>query len=286
MTIQTINANTTLCAVIGNPVAHSLSPAIHNAAFLSLGMNWAYVACKVIDIQKALDGIRALNIRGASITIPHKVAAIQYLDSLDETARMIGSINTIVNNEGFLKGYNSDGEGAVQALIQTGHDPSGKKFLILGTGGAARAVAFTLAMQSNPQSLSIMGIIPEELSTLTADIKHKTQCVPDALVWTDATVRQAVAACDICINCTPLGMSPKINESPLPADIWEKRHVVFDIVYNPLKTQLLRDAECAGAAVVPGIEMFLSQAVIQFELWTGRQAPKKVMRKVLVKHFT
>jgi shikimate dehydrogenase len=286
MTTRTINAQTTLCVLIGNPIEHSLSPVIHNAAFSSIGMNWAYVACKVTDIQKALDGIRALNIRGASITIPHKVAAIRYLDTVDETARMIGSINTIVNNEGTLKGYNSDGEGAVQALIQSGHDPFGKSILILGTGGAARAVAFTLAMKSKPKNLTIMGIIPEELTTLNEDIKDKTPCVPNPLVWTDETVRQAVTACDICINCTPVGMSPKTNESPLPADLWARHHIVFDIVYNPLKTQLLRDAEGVGAAVIPGIEMFLNQAVIQFELWTGQQAPKNVMQKVLVKHFS
>jgi len=281
-----INAKTTICAVIGNPIEHSLSPDIHNAAFASRGINWAYVAFRVETVQQAIGGIRALNIKGVSVTIPHKVEAMRYLDSVDETALKIGSINTIVNSDGHLKGYNSDGEGALKALRDAGHDPSGKSVLMLGSGGAARAVAFTLALKARPKSLAIMGIASEELACLAGDIRDKTPVSPQVLPRTDETLQKSLASADIIINCTPVGMHPKVHESPVPATLLKSRHAVFDIVYNPLTTALLKDAGKAGAATISGIEMFLNQAVIQFELWTGLQAPQEVMREVLVKHFT
>lgn len=281
-----INAKTTVCAVIGNPIEHSLSPDIHNAAFAAAGINWAYVAFRVESVQKAIDGIRALNIKGVSVTIPHKIEALRFLDSVDETALKIGSINTIVHADGHLKGYNSDGEGALKALRDAGHDPAGKKVVMLGSGGAARAIAFTLALKARPKSLSITGIAADELARLAGDIKNKTPVSPLTFPLTDEAVQEALATDAIIINCTPVGMYPKIHESPVPAALLKPRHAVLDIVYNPLKTKLLQDAEKAGASTISGIEMFLNQAVIQFELWTGMQAPKEVMRQVLIKHFT
>ncbi len=147
---HTITASTTLCAVIGNPVGHSLSPDIHNAAFRHLGLDWIYTAFRVEDLANAIAGIRALGIRGVSITIPHKVAALPLLDSLEETAAKIGAVNTIVNTGGRLHGINTDGAGALRALTGAGHNPAGASVLILGSGGAARAIAFTIAVHAAP----------------------------------------------------------------------------------------------------------------------------------------
>ena len=280
-----INAKTTICAVIGNPIEHSLSPAIHNAAFSALGLNWAYVACKVEQIEKAIDGIRALNIRGVSVTIPHKVKALPLLDAVDETARMIGSINTIVNTAGHLAGCNSDGDGALKALLDAGCNPEGKTVIILGSGGAARAIAFTLALKAPPRQLTILGVIEQEFLELSADIARKTPTNPAATMLTHGNLAQALRAGDVLVNCTPLGMYPKTDGTPVPSDLLHKNLVVFDIVYNPVKTVLLNNADRTGCVTISGIEMFLNQAALQFSLWTGKPAPVDVMRAVLKKHF-
>jgi shikimate dehydrogenase len=281
-----ITASTTLCAVIGNPVGHSLSPDIHNAAFRHLGLDWVYTAFRVENLAPAIAGVRALGIRGVSITIPHKVAALPLLDSMEETAAKIGAVNTIVNAGGRLHGINTDGAGALRALTGAGHDPAGASVLILGSGGAARAIAFTLAVHAAPARLAIAGIVPGELATLCADIAAATPVSPVPVAMTAATLREAVAGARIIINCTPLGMHPQAEASPLPAELLGSGQVVFDIVYNPLMTRLLKDARARGAAVICGIEMFLNQACLQFEHWTGLPAPAEVMREVLMKKFS
>jgi len=283
---QDITASTILCAVIGNPVGHSLSPDIHNAAFRHLGLDWVYTAFRVEDIGNAIAGIRALGIRGVSVTIPHKVTALPLLDSLDETAAKIGAINTIVNTVGKLHGINTDGAGALKALNDAGHDPSGTNMLILGSGGAARAIAFTIAEHAAPARLAIAGIVPGELAALCADIAATTSVSPVPVAMTADNLRAEVPAVRIIINCTPQGMYPQVQTSPLSAELLHKEQVVFDIVYNPLTTQLLKDAKSQGSTVICGIEMFLNQACLQFELWTGRPAPAEVMREVLMKKFS
>ena len=281
-----ITASTTLCAVIGNPVGHSLSPEIHNAAFRRLGLDWIYTAFRVENIGNAIAGIRALGIRGVSVTIPHKVAALPLLDSLEETAAKIGAINTIVNTDGRLHGINTDGPGALRALTDAGHDPAGTSLLILGSGGAARSIAFTIAERAAPGRLAIAGIMPGELADLCADIAARTPVSPVPIALTADNLRAEVPRARIIINCTPLGMHPQVDASPVPAELLGSGHVVLDIVYNPLTTKLLKDAGARGAAVICGIEMFLNQACMQFELWTDRQAPAQVMREVLMKKFS
>jgi shikimate dehydrogenase len=281
-----ITASTTLCAVIGNPVGHSLSPEIHNAAFRHLGLDWVYSAFRVEDLPHAIAGIRALGIRGVSVTIPHKVAALPLLDSLEETAAKIGAVNTIVNTCGRLHGINTDGAGALKALTDAGHDPAGASLLIVGSGGAARAIAFTIAGHAAPARLAIAGIVPAELAALCADIAAATSVSPVAVAMTAENLRKAAAEASIIINCTPLGMRPQTEASPLPAELLGSGQVVFDIVYNPLTTKLLKDARARGAAVISGIEMFLNQACLQFEHWTGMPAPAGVMREVLMKKFS
>ncbi len=280
-----VDGRTTICAVIGNPIEHSLSPAIHNAAFAACGINWAYVAFSVTHLEKAIEGIRGLGIRGVSVTIPHKVAVIPLLDSIDDTARAIGSINTIVNTGGHLAGYNSDGAGALKALSDAGCNPAGKRVVMLGSGGAARAIAVTMALQATPSALTLLGIIEQERTQLASDLASKSSLRPVTADLSSQGLTAALQECDLLINTTPVGMHPKSAESPIPGNLLRKQPAVFDIVYNPRKTRLLRDAEQAGCTVVSGIEMFLNQAAVQFTLWTGQPAPVDVMRAVLEKHF-
>jgi len=277
-----IDAKTKVCAVIGNPVEHSLSPAIHNAAFETLGLDYVYVAFAVEDIAAAIAGMRALgNFRGLSVTIPHKVDIMEHLDEIDEVARNIGSVNTVLKDGDVLKGSSSDGPGALKALGDCGVDPAGKRVLVLGSGGAARAITFTLATMENPPSISLLGVIPDELGGLVRDLKDKTSASVEGRNLDDDSLREGADEANIIIHCTPIGMHPKTEDTLVPKELLRPEHVVFDIVYTPRETRLLREARSVGCKTIPGLEMFVNQAVVQFELWTGRDAPVDVMRKVV-----
>lgn len=282
-----INTHTQFCGVIGNPVEHSLSPAIHNAAFQKLGLNCVYLAWKVEAIGDAIKGLRALgNFRGASVTIPHKVAAMSYLDRVDRTARQIGAINTIVAEQGQLIGYNTDATGAVRALLEGGAELKGRHIVIVGSGGAARAIAFALAAESGAAKLSLLGVDDHERAKLTADLRCATTLAVEDLHLDDAALRKTLPVAQVLIHCTPVGMSPRTDDTCVPSSFLHSGLAVMDIVYNPRETRLLKDARAAGCkTVIPGLEMFLNQAVAQFELWTGRPAPADVMRAVLESRF-
>lgn len=281
-----IDAHTRFCGVIGNPVEHSLSPAIHNAAFQKLGLNFVYLAFKVEAIGDAIKGLRALgSFRGASVTIPHKVSSIPFLDDVEPTARHIGAINTIVAENGKLTGYNTDATGALRALREGAGSLSGKRVVMLGSGGAARAVAFALAAESGVAGLSLLGVDEKERSALAADLRLKTQLsVQDAMLDEAALARELVGA-QVLIHCTPIGMSPKVEATCVPPTLLHSGLAVMDIVYTPRETRLLKDARLAGCVTIPGLEMFLHQAVAQFELWTNQPAPADVMRAVLESRF-
>ena len=278
-----IDTKTQLCAVIGNPIEHSLSPAIHNAAFNYLGLNYIYVAFKVKDVSSAMAGVRNLGIRGLSVTIPHKVEVIKYLDEIDEVADRIGSVNTIINKNNRLKGYTTDGIAAVRSLKEKGIGINGKKILILGSGGVARAIAFTLVMKERPASLVIGGVIQKETDKLVQDITSLCSKHTVGFVVNEKSLEEQLQDIDILIQCTPVGMYPKINDTPVPKKLLRNSLVVFDVIYTPLKTRLLREAEEKGCVVVSGIDMFIYQAALQFELWTGKTAPIKVMRETLLR---
>lgn len=281
--MPTIDATTQVCAVIGHPIGHSLSPAIHNAAFEACGLPLVYVAHDVRpgDVAAALEGIRALGYRGLSVTIPHKVDAMRCVDEVDPTAEAIGCINTVVNDKGRLKGTNSDGQGALNALREAGSDPAGKRVLLLGSGGAARAIAITIAREAPPTELAILGIEMDELEQLVQDAGERGRCPVRGERLDEDSLRQAMARADIVLHCTPVGMHPQEDRSLVPADLFRPEMTVFDAVYNPRRTRLLNDAAAAGCRVVEGLEMFVGQAIVQFELWTGRTAPRDVMRRVV-----
>ncbi len=282
-----INAQTQLCGVIGNPVEHSLSPAIHNAAFQKLGLNFVYLAFRVENIADAIRGIRALgNVRGFSVTIPHKVSAIQFLDEVEPTARHIGAINTIVVDDGKLTGYNTDASGALQALRDNGIELKGRRVVMLGSGGAARAIAFGLAADSAVAELFILGIDEVERQGLVRDLQAKTSLRIRQAALSEDALRRLLPDAQVLIHCTPVGMHPKFQETCVPAGLLHARLAVMDIVYNPPETRLLKAAKAAGCRTIRGLEMFLNQAAAQFELWTNRPAPTDVMRAVLESRFS
>lgn len=282
-----LDARTQICALIGNPVEHSFSPLIHNAGFQKTGINFAYVAFRVEKeyLADAIQGIRSLNIRGASITIPHKVHAVRSMDQLDPAARHIGSINTIVNDRGVLTGYNSDGLGALKALQAQQVDLNGKSVLVLGSGGAARAIAVTLAMNTAMKELVIAGIVTDEVAALVADLREISKTIVRGAELSSRFFEEQPPACDVLINCTPVGMYPDVDSSPVPSPFFRKGQAVFDVVYNPPRTALLKQAAEAGCQTISGLEMFINQAVVQFELWTGHKAPEDVMRQVVLDHI-
>jgi len=282
-----IDTHTQLCGLIGNPVEHSLSPAIHNAAFQKLGLNYVYLAFKVEDLPGAIKGLRALgNLRGFSVTIPHKVAVIPLLDEIEQTAKHIGAVNTIVIEHGRLLGFNTDASGAVRALADAGVAFKGERVVMLGSGGAARAIAFALAAGTGIAKLTILGIDEKERTGLVRDLKAWTSLrVADGPI-TDDALRRAIDESKVLLHCTPLGMHPNVQESCVPASLLKPHLTIMDIVYNPLDTKLLKDAKAAGCKTIRGIEMFLNQAIGQFELWTKQKAPADVMRKVLESRFS
>ena len=286
--LQSINFNTRICAVIGNPVSHSLSPAIHNAGYAELDLDFLYVPCQVEDVQGMLAGMRAMhNFRGLSVTIPHKVEAMKYVDEVAPADRVIGSINTIVKQaDGRLLGLGTDGPGALKALVDAGVVFDGKTVLMLGSGGAARAIAFTLAQKTALAELALLDINEPMLQGLVADLKAHTSAHIRSARLDAASLAAAMLKADVIIHCTPIGMHPKEDASLVPAELFRPGQVVFDIVYTPLKTRLLADAEARGLKIVSGVEMFINQAVLQFERFTGVDAPAEVMRKVVMEHLT
>jgi shikimate dehydrogenase len=278
-----IDARTRVCGIIGHPVGHSLSPAIHNASFTARGLPYVYVAHDVPPgrAAAAVEAARVLGYRGLSVTIPHKVDAMKAVDEVDETARGIGCINTVVNQDGRLFGTNSDGLGALEALRQAGADPRGNSVLVLGTGGAARALAMTLSLRAAPRRLVLLGIEEDEGRRLAADARSGGTCEVALHRLESAILREEIKRADLLLHCTPVGMHPEDNATLVPQGLLHAGLTVFDAVYNPRRTRLLREAAAVGARVVEGLEMFLGQAAVQFELWTGEKAPLDVMRRVV-----
>jgi len=264
-----VDTRTILYGVIGNPVSHSLSPAMHNRAFAEVGLNSIYLAFNVTDIGSAVAGVRGLGLRGVSITIPHKVAALSYLDEIDGKANLIGAINTIVNHQGKLRGYNSDCYGAVKALTAK-TTLWGKEVALIGAGGAARAVGFGLLWEG------------AHITVFNRSIKNGERLAKDMGVNFRPLTEFDQVSHQIIVNATSVGMSPNIEEMPIAPSLLSSEMVVMDIVYHPMRTALLRAAEKAGCTTVDGAAMFVYQGVAQFEKWTGVKAPVKAMQDAVL----
>jgi shikimate dehydrogenase len=278
-----ISGKTKVCGIIGDPIEHTMSPVMQNAAFGKLGLDYVYLAFHVRqeELDKAVAGMRALNIRGLNVTIPHKVTIIPFLDKLDPLAEKIGAINTIVNEDGVLTGYNTDATGFLQALLERGIKPKEKKVIILGAGGAARAISFILAGRG--ASMVIMNRHSARAEDLARRIAQFFPEEVKTLALNEENLKMALANADILINTTSAGMVPDVDETPVPAELLKKGLIVFDIVYNPVKTRLLREAETAGAQTMNGLDMLVWQGALAFEKWTGRKAPLEVMKREAIK---
>ncbi len=264
-----IDAQTKYVAIFGDPISHSLSPQMHNAAFNHLGLNMAYLAFKVDQAADAATAMRRLGIFGASITVPHKESIIPHLDGLDEMSRAIGAVNTVLVQEGRLLGYNTDWLGAVRAVEQV-TDLAGKSCLILGAGGAARAAIYGLQRKS----VEVLLMNRNEARGRTLAAKMNCSFV-NWQSWGQTDV-------GLVINATPAGMSTKGDQSLVPRHWLQAGMVVMDMVYYPVETRLLRDAKAAGCLCVSGLDMLLYQGTAQFEIWTGKEAPVEVMRRTLM----
>ena len=280
-----ISGKTRLCGLIGDPVEHSMSPVMHNAAFREIGLDYLYLPFRVKreELGKAIEGMRALNIRGLNVTIPHKVAVIRFMDELDPLAEKISAVNTIVNDDGVLTGYNTDGSGFLQALLERGIEPEGKNVVILGAGGASRAISFTLADRG--AHLIILNR-PEEFDwaeELASKISQIFTRKVEALELNRENVAKTLENTNILVNATSAGMSPDVDETPLDSDLLRPGLIVYDIVYNPIKTRLQGEAEAAGAETINGVDMLVWQGALAFEMWTGRKAPVELMREETIK---
>jgi len=282
---KVISGRTRVCGIIGDPIEHTMSPVMHNAAFEKMGVDYFYVPFRVKKEQlaKAIEGVRALNIRGLNVTIPHKVDIIPFLDGLDPLAKRIGAVNTVVNDEGILTGYNTDATGFLQALLERGIEPRGGNIVILGAGGASRAISFILAETGS--NLVILNRLLELdwAEELASRLSHTFAKEVEALELNQKNLAEALEKADILVNATSVGMTPSMDETLVPFNLLKPGLVVFDIVYNPIKTRLLREAEEAGAKIISGIDMLVWQGALAFEKWTGLKAPIELIRKEVIK---
>ncbi|SDF09134.1 shikimate dehydrogenase [Sporolituus thermophilus] len=273
-----ITGKTKPVALLGWPVEHSFSPAMQNAAFRYLGLDYVYLplAVKPDDLGAAIAGLKAMGFAGANVTIPHKVAVMAHLDALDDTARMVGAVNTIVIEDGRTAGHNTDAAAFIAALAAAGVKPNGKRVVLLGAGGAARAVAAGL-IHNNAAWVTVVARNEDKAAALAASFAADYKTISSS-PWLAGELSRHLADCDIIINCTPVGMWPNSHEMP---DIeWKKlnpRAVVCDLIYNPNETRFLHEAARRGHQTVGGVGMLVEQGALAFTLWTGREAPREVM---------
>ncbi len=253
-----------LYGIFGHPVGHSLSPVMHNAAFRHLEIEACYVPFDVADIEAGVQAVRTLDIRGVSITVPHKISIMPYLDQIDDAAAKIGAVNTVVNRDGVLTGTNTDGIGAVRALSEKGPIQR-MRVAVVGAGGAARAIGF--GVQSAGGQVTIFNRTVDRGRKLAEDLGCEFVPLSDIMQ----------ADTDIVVNATTVGMHPNSEKSPLPFEFLKPGMIVMDAVYSPLKTRLLEDAEARGCTQINGLHMLIYQGAAQFELWTGEKAPSDLM---------
>ena len=264
-----LSGSTSVYGILGNPVAHSMSPRMHNAAFRFLGIDAIYLPFEVADLPRAVSGMKALGIRGASVTIPFKTQVFGLIDDIDSTAERIGAVNTLVFSDGRIRGTNTDWIGAVRC-IEAVLPIEGHRFVVIGTGGAARAVIYGIVTKGG--EAIIAGRSEEKGQALAAEF--------DCAFVPFREIESARGDC--LVNTTPVGMHPNEDEMPVSTHILTEYKAVADIIYNPLKTKLLREAETAGCMVASGLAMFVFQGTEQFHIWTGQEPPVELMRSVVL----
>ena len=280
-----VSGKTRVCGVIGDPIEHTLSPIMHNAAFNALKLDYTFLAFKVkpAELENAVNGMRALNIRGLNVTMPHKSTVLNYLDRTDLSAQIVNSVNTVLNKESKLFGFNTDGVGALKALRENGVELKGRKVLLLGAGGAARAIAYAMAKESD--ELAVLNRTVKQAQALAKLLEKTANKKIGTGALSPREIQQNLQDSDILINATSIGMKPKADESLVAPKLLRPDLAVMDIVYSPIETKLAKDAKAAGAKVVSGVEMLIYQGAASFEIWTGKSAPVEVMRQAALSHL-
>lgn len=280
-----ISGSTKLLCLIGHPVAHSFSPRMHNAAIAALGLDLCYTAFDVAPehVQSAVQGMRALGILGMNVTIPHKQAVIPFLDELSDEAEAVGAVNTIWNCDGKLRGFNTDVYGILTALKSTaGLAPLPAHAAVLGASGAARAVVYALASAPEVQSVVVFNRTEARAVLLAEEMAAATGTSVVAHPLTAEALRDELPKCGLLVNTTSVGMHPNTDASPLPdPSVLHPDMVVYDAVFNPSETTLMRQALSVGCRAYNGLDMLLYQGARSFEIWTGMPAPVDVMRRAL-----
>ncbi len=273
-----------LVGVFGHPVAENPGVVIQEAAFADLGLaRWRFLTIDVdpADLGAAIQGLRAFKMRGANCTIPHKIEVLKHLDAIAESAKLIGAVNTIVNDGGKLTGENTDGKGFMIALQGAGVDPRGKRVVVLGAGGAARAISVELAL-AGARKLTIVNV-PRDAhlaESLVATLRGGTRVEVEYVPWTGRY--RVPAETDVLVNATSIGLYPNVNDKPdLDYDSIGRNVYVQDVIPNPAFTPFLREAEARGLAWQSGMQMLINQAALNITMWTGMKPDKKVMLKAL-----
>ncbi|MFC5471643.1 shikimate dehydrogenase [Cohnella suwonensis] len=278
-----LDSHTVLYGVIGDPVRHSKSPVMLNRAFRETGINGAYAAFHVTPdrLGESIAGVRGLGFRGLNVTIPHKVEVMAFLDEISEGARAIGAVNTIVNDNGRLVGYNTDGIGYVRSLKEEAEpDLSGKTIVVLGAGGASRGILWALA-QEKPAAILLANRTEARAAELASAFPPAYRI--SAIAW--SRLQAACAEADVVVNTTSVGMSPNADGVPIDPNWLKPGAVASDLIYNPLKTAFLRRAEERGCRAHGGLGMFVYQGAYAFEYWTGTTAPVAAMREAVLDSF-
>lgn len=270
-------------AIIGDPVGHSISPAIYNATFPAMGIDAVYEAWPTPkeDVAAAITRLRDDSMLGMNVTVPHKETVMSLLDEVEPGAKAIGAVNCIRKQDGRLIGHNTDKAGFVESLRNAGFVTEGARTLVLGVGGSARAVCIGL-IEAGAAGLALAGRRPEPVAALAAHLRTFAPAVPiEEMGWGDSSFAAAAAGAGLIVNCTPIGMhgTASVDESPLSAEHLRPGLWVCDLVYRPPETKLLRDGRAAGAHCLGGLEMLVLQAVESVRLWTGREPPVDIMRQ-------
>ncbi len=278
-----INGKTQLTGIIGWPVSHSFSPALHNAAFADLGLNWAYVPLPVPPerVETAVRGLPALGFRGVNVTVPHKQAVMPFLDDIEAGAKAIGAVNTIVVGEdGRLTGYNTDWSGFLADLEALAVPVRGRDCLVLGAGGSARAVVYALGQAGG--NVRVLARRPLQAEQLVGDLRPYGAGELEARPLTELRDMAAAAHAPLIVNTTPVGMTPHKETTPWPEDCpVYPGAFVYDLVYNPRQTFLMQQAKAAGCAAANGLGMLVQQGALAFKLWTGAEPSLSVMQNAL-----
>ncbi|WP_054956028.1 shikimate dehydrogenase [Paenibacillus dakarensis] len=278
------NTGAILLGVMGDPIVHSKSPVMHTAALKALGIAGNYVPLHVKPegLESAIQAVRSLGFRGVNVTIPHKVEVMKYLDNIDEGAARVGAVNTIVNNDGVLTGYNTDGIGYVRSLKEEACPKlQGLEIVVLGAGGAARGIIHALTAEQ-PGQISVVN----RTASKAIELAREWSFLADIRGLSETEAKEAVRSADVLINTTSVGMHPHVNELPVSEDWIPSGIVVSDLIYNPLKTKFLQISAARGCTTHGGLGMFVNQGAYALEYWTGQAAPVEIMKEAVLHSFT